>query len=45
MYRTSERAFAWMVDTYGRTLAVALRFRAVTLVVLLELAIVFWRSS
>jgi multidrug efflux pump len=35
MYRTSERAFAWVVDTYGRTLSVALRFRAVTLVVLL----------
>ena len=35
MYRTSERAFAWVVDTYGRTLSVALRFRAVTLLVLL----------
>jgi multidrug efflux pump len=35
MYRTSERAFTWVVDTYGRTLSVALRFRAVTLVVLL----------
>src|SRR6202030_3829063 len=35
MYRTSERAFTWVVDTYGRTLAVALRFRALTLVVLL----------
>jgi multidrug efflux pump len=35
MYRTSERAFDWVVDLYGRTLAVALRFRAITLVVLL----------
>jgi multidrug efflux pump len=35
MYRTSERAFTWVVDTYGRTLAVALRFRALTLLVLL----------
>src|ERR1039457_2298254 len=35
MYRTSERAFEWVVSLYGRTLAVALRFRALTLVVLL----------
>jgi multidrug efflux pump subunit AcrB len=35
MFRTSERAFGWVVATYGRTLAVALRFRAVTLAVLL----------
>ncbi len=35
MYRTSERAFTWVVDIYGRTLSVALRFRAVTLLVLL----------
>ena len=35
MYRTSERAFAWVVDTYGRTLSVALRFQAVTLAILL----------
>src|ERR1019366_4458895 len=35
MYRTSERAFEWVVSQYGRTLAVALRFRAITLVVLL----------
>jgi multidrug efflux pump len=35
MYRQSERAFTWVVDTYGRTLSVALRFRAVTLAVLL----------
>jgi multidrug efflux pump len=34
-YRMSERAFAWLVDFYGRTLSVALRFRAVTLLVLL----------
>src|SRR5476649_1020191 len=35
MYRTSERAFTWVVETYGRTLSLALRFRAVTMVVLL----------
>ena len=35
MYRTSERAFDWVVNLYGRTLSVALRFRAVTLLVLL----------
>jgi multidrug efflux pump len=35
MYRTSERAFDWVVNLYGSTLKVALRFRAVTLVVLL----------
>jgi multidrug efflux pump len=35
LYRLSERAFAWVVATYGRTLLVALRFRAVTLLVLL----------
>ena len=35
MYRTSERAFDWVVNLYGRTLSVALRFRAITLLVLL----------
>src|ERR1022692_56159 len=35
MYRTSERAFDWVVNLYGRTLAVAIRFRAITLVILL----------
>jgi multidrug efflux pump len=35
MYRTSERAFDWVVTLYGRTLYVALRFRALTLLVLL----------
>jgi multidrug efflux pump len=35
MYRVSERAFAWLVDTYGRTLSVALRFHAATLLLLL----------
>src|ERR1700680_2431030 len=34
-YRTSERAFTWVVDVYGKTLSIALRFRAVTLLVLL----------
>jgi multidrug efflux pump len=35
MYRTSERAFDWVVNLYGRTLSVALHFRALTLLVLL----------
>ena len=35
MYRVSERAFTKVVETYGKTLSVALRFRAVTLLVLL----------
>jgi multidrug efflux pump len=35
LYRTSEQAFNWIVDWYAKTLSVALRFRAVTLVVLL----------
>jgi multidrug efflux pump len=35
MYRTSEQAFEWVVNLYGRTLSVALRFRAITLMVLL----------
>jgi multidrug efflux pump len=35
MYRTSARAFDWVVNLYRSTLAVALRFRAITLVVLL----------
>jgi multidrug efflux pump len=35
VYRTSERAFNWLVGAYGRTLSVALRFRAVTLAILL----------
>src|SRR6202163_3776707 len=35
MYRISERAFNGVVNAYGRTLSVALRFRAVTLIVLL----------
>jgi multidrug efflux pump len=35
MYRTSERAFDWVVNLYGRTLATAIRFRAITLIVLL----------
>jgi len=35
MYRTSERAFDWVVSQYGRTLSVALRLRAITLLVLL----------
>ncbi len=34
-YRTSERAFTWIVEAYGETLAIALRFRFVTLLVLL----------
>src|SRR5579863_4111112 len=35
MYRTSERAFDRVVNLYSSTLSVALRFRAVTLLVLL----------
>ncbi len=35
MYRASERAFDWVVNQYGRTLEVALRFRVITLMVLL----------
>jgi len=35
MYRTTERAFDWVVNQYGRTLLIALRFRAITLLVLL----------
>jgi len=35
MYRTSERGFDAMVNLYARTLSIALRFRAVTLAVLL----------
>src|ERR1700730_7632043 len=35
MYRTSERAFTWVVNMYGRTLSTVLRHPAVTLAVLL----------
>src|SRR6202140_4180110 len=35
MYGKSERAFDWLVNLYGSTLYVALRFRALTLLVLL----------
>ena len=35
MYRTSERAFDWVVDLYSRTLSVALRFRVITMLILL----------
>jgi multidrug efflux pump len=35
LYETSEKGFNWLVDFYGRTLAVALRFRFITLLVLL----------
>jgi multidrug efflux pump len=35
LYRTSERGFNWLVNLYGSTLSVALRFRAITLLVLL----------
>jgi len=35
LYRSSERAFNWIVDTYAATLTVALRFAPVTLAVLL----------
>jgi multidrug efflux pump len=35
LYQFSERAFAGLVNAYGRTLAIALRFRPITLLVLL----------
>ena len=35
LYRTSERAFDWVVRVYARTLYVALRFRPITLLILL----------
>ena len=35
IYRTSERAFDAVVSLYGRTLLAAIRFRAITLVVLM----------
>jgi len=35
MYRTSERAFNWVVKAYGRTLTTVLRFPAITLAILI----------
>jgi multidrug efflux pump len=35
MYEKSERAFTAMINAYGRSLSLALRFRAITLLVLL----------
>ena len=35
MFRTSERGFEWLVRTYGKTLTLALRFKAITALVLL----------
>ena len=35
LYRTTERGFDWIVSTYASTLSVALKFRAVTLLILL----------
>ena len=35
LYRTSEQAFNWVVDWYAKTLSIALRFRVVTMIVLL----------
>ncbi|MES1260884.1 MAG: multidrug efflux RND transporter permease subunit [Acidobacteriota bacterium] len=35
LYRTSERFFTWLVDTYGRTLTVVLRHAFITALVLL----------
>jgi multidrug efflux pump len=34
IYKLSERGFKWMVDAYGRTLSVALRFAPITLAIL-----------
>ena len=35
LYQISERAFQWVVDAYGRSLSIALRYSAITLAVLL----------
>jgi multidrug efflux pump len=35
LYRTSDRGFDWIVNTYAHTLSVALKFRPITLLVLL----------
>jgi multidrug efflux pump len=35
LYRTTERAFTWIVNTYGRTLSIVLRHSFITLLVLL----------
>ena len=35
LYRTSERFFNWIVDTYGRTLNTVLNYSAITLAILL----------
>jgi multidrug efflux pump len=35
LYWMSERAFQWLIDLYGRTLTVALRFSALTLAILI----------
>jgi multidrug efflux pump len=35
LYRTSERAFNWVVKSYGRTLSTVLRYPGITLAVLL----------
>jgi multidrug efflux pump len=35
LYRATERAFTWMIDMYGRTLTVALRYAPVTATILL----------
>lgn len=35
MYRTTERVFTWIVNSYGRTLTVVLGHPAITLAILL----------
>ncbi len=43
LYRTSERFFTWIVDTYGRTLNVVLEHAAITMAVLLAtIALTVW---
>jgi multidrug efflux pump len=43
LYRTSERFFTWIVDTYGRTLNIVLEHAAITMVVLLgTIALTVW---
>jgi multidrug efflux pump len=43
LYRTSERFFTWIVDTYGRTLNIVLEYAAITMAVLLAtIAVTVW---
>ena len=45
LYRTSERFFTWIINTYGTTLSVALKYAPVTLAILiLSLIHIFFES-